>query len=269
MTEPKNSDQLEIEKERQKTIRYGIYAIVLLVMLVGAYMVFTNKDVKKLNLSVKDGTVGLEKYDTEKPLTKQAKTETSEYEANGQKIEYTTGSVSKEVIRSLTNENVVIRSNEFTGNNFISERFGFLFYCPKPDNWEIQYNEAALRDPTNSLYSFINKKDARFKVETIIGTNNYNLSLQQFVNTLSESSTFAGIKMNDVKYEDGNIAFMAYDNAALGNSYIVKIIARENLFYVFGCGYPSEMVNDVKVTTMKAMVSTFSLIDYNTARALN
>jgi hypothetical protein len=261
MTDSKNSDQLEIEKERQKTIRYGMYSIVVLVLLIGAYLVFTNKDVKKLNLNIKEGTVGLEKYDTEKPLTEQGKTETSEYKRDGETIEYTTGTVSKEVIQSLEKENVNINSNGFTGNNFISQEFNFLFYCPSPKNWNIQYNEAALTDPiNNSLYTFSNKNDARFKVETIIGTNNYNLTLEQFVNSLATSSAYAGIEMSDIQYQKGNIAFMAYDNPNMGNSYIVKIIAKDNFFYIFGCSYPIDAANDLKVKTLKQMVSTFSII---------
>lgn len=261
MSETPKSDALEIEKEKQKTIRYGIYAVVLLVLLVGAFWVFSNKDVKKLNLNIKEGTVGLEKYDTDKPLTEQVKTETSVYKKDGETIEYTTGSISQDVIKTLQKEHVTIKNNEFTGHNFISEKSGFLFYCPSPESWNVVYNEAALVDPVNNnLYTYTHRKDERFKVEVTAGTNNYNMTLQEFVGTLGLSAMYSGLEMNDVKYEGGNIAFMAYNTPDAGTSSIVKIIATGKLFYIVGCTYPAADSGSNMVSEMKQMVSSFSLI---------
>ena len=150
---PQHSEAYLIEKERQKTRRsrnkYIFFAVIIVAALFILYFIVGKGGKGGIDVDIAKGTF---KFNVDKPVVEQANTETKTYRTNdGKSIDFTTGTVSRDVISDFENENISFSPNQFVGENLVNDIAGYIISSADPGLWTVHYNPAGLNDESNIL----------------------------------------------------------------------------------------------------------------------
>lgn len=156
------SDNVLIERERQKTKRYMIsYILMGFTASIGLLLVFKNDEGKrKVNIDI---TKGQFEFSIDKPIIEQVNQTVQTTTLRGKEVDFTIGTLNPKVIEKLQEENITILPNQFTGKNLINKEAGYLLTVDNPDKWNLQYNSVGLRDPMTPI-NIITRNGGEFRI---------------------------------------------------------------------------------------------------------
>jgi hypothetical protein len=261
---PHYSESYLIEKERIKTRRtrnrYIFFGVIILAALFALYLIVGKGGKGGVDISLTGGTF---KFSVDKPVVEQAKTETKTFKTpKGKKIEYTTGTVDKQVIHSFKEEKVSFYPNRFVGENLINEPAGFIISSTYPSTWNVQYDPAGLYDPMASINTLTASDGSNLRVGRI-STQMYS-NLDEFVNTsvdfLIQSGSIA--EYPDISYaDDGKTAFLVFTNPMSNGQSYMKIVQGKDYFYTVSANYNLDITDYNTQQDMISMVANFTLLE--------
>jgi hypothetical protein len=260
------SDNLAIEKERQKTKRYLIFiGAFAVISIVGIFLVLNKAGAGGTGLIDLDLSKGKISLQLQKPILEQTSQPTAEYKTDNGKVEFTTGKIDNNIITELKNENVPISVNSFTGENYINTELGFILTILNPEAWTVTYNPEGKFNPYYSVNTIVTNDavqshfnvnvdrlppDADFRTSIL-------LQLQELVNT--------GVIMDlpAISYdEESETIFLSYYNDLTQGATYQKIILDGYDYYVATANFNSALTPPERVNDLIEMVASFTLISY-------
>lgn len=260
---PQHSEAYLIEKEKQKTRRsrnmYVFFGIIILAALLALYFMLGQGGEGGIDVSLKEGTF---KFNVDKPVVEQAKIETKTYETpDGKSIDYTTGTVNKQVLTDFTNENVSFSPNYFVGENLINENAGYIISSAYPTMWNVQYNLVGMTDPMTPIHTLMATDGSHVNVtmEAI-----YMNSLVEYVQSSIDNLLYYGyiIEYPNVSYaDDGKTAFLTFNNPATSDQSYMKVIQGMQYYYAATANYNLVLSDYQTQQELIWMVANFTLID--------
>ncbi len=260
------SDNLAIEKERQKTKRYLIFIGAFAVIAIfGIYLVLQKAGAGgtgSIDLDLSKGKISLQ---LEKPIVKQTKQPTAEYKSDEGDVEFTTGKIDGNFIKELEKDNVPISVNSFAGENYINTELGFILTILNPSEWSVSYNPDGKFNPY-------------FPVNTIITNDAVQSHLNINVDKLPPGADFrttildqlqqlvaSGIitQLPAISYnEESETIFLSYYNEETQGATYQKVVLDYNDYYVATANFNSALTPADRIDDLIEMVASFTLISY-------
>ena len=258
-----HSDAYLIELEKQKTRRsrnmYLFFGTVIIAAIVALYFMVGSGGKGGIDVSLKEGTF---KFNVDKPVVEQVKTETKAYETrDGKTIHYTTGKIDKQVLNHYNNENIAYSPRQFIGENLINEEAGYIISCTNPGTWTVEYNPAGLNDPLTPINTLKAMDGSHLNVtrESI-----QYASVQEYVNVavslllnLGTIATYPEVSYAD----DQKTAFLTFTNTATNGQSFMKIIEGKAYYYIANANYNLSITDPAVQNELIGMVANFTLIE--------
>lgn len=243
-----SSDQVEIYREKQKTIRKGItYGVIL---VVGVLVIFLGG---KFKLS-KDGI----------EISKDILKETSQASNSSKEGSFTSGYLNADAKKLIEEKKNEINPSGFTGQNYINNDFGYLFSVKNPGKWHISYNPNAANSQDGTGMNTIDAGDGIvFKVSAGQKTEGENIETvaTTFYYLLSAAAEVDPSYKPEISYDNASqTAFFGTKNMQNGKKILMKAIIKGNNYYFGYLEYPEPLANDPRVAELKEMVSTLTAI---------
>ena len=245
-----NEPQLEIYKEKQRTIRKAItYGVIL---TIGVLIIF-------LGGKLKVNKEGIE-------ISKDLLQSTSQKTNNSNNGTFTTGELNEEAREMVEKNKDKIQPSSFTGKNYINNDLGYLFSVEKPEQWNISYTPENVgnSDFVNYPVNQINAGDGiLFKVA--IANNTENENIESVAGGLYLMFTALAAEDPDlnpqITYDKPTqTAFFNGKNAQNYKRVLMKIVIANDKGYFAYVEYPDELENDSRVLELKNMVATLTPI---------
>jgi hypothetical protein len=255
---------VEIEKERQKTIRYFMFiAVFAVIALVAIYIIFGNSGAggkRSVDIDLSKGTIALS---VDQPIVEQVKQPVINYDTPQGTVQFTTGKVeAAELDKVNTNFNLqTAQPTEFTGKNFINNEVGFLLTVENPQFWQVAYNPQGITIPVvpvNTIYES-NGNHLNVNIERL----QPGMDLQGFVTQSLQSMVMLGVlsQMPEVSYDlASQTAFLEYANPQTGGQSYQKVVLKGNVAYIASANYNNMISDPKRVQDLIKMVATFTLI---------
>lgn len=241
---PETNYSVEVAKEKQKTLRWGMFIGAFFIL--GAAAIFLGKNLK---INVKEGQL-----EVSKPLIEQVNQPTKS--DTGTSTTFTTGKIDKNLaqeIKALPG----VDPNHFTGKNYINNEYNYLFSCDNPEKYNIAYRSSNYNsgDPIN----YIDAGDG-IEFKLIISDNDQNTTMEELINLLTSASAMINGMQPEVTYADGGKTafFKTYVKAYLKYA-IIKIILTPERGFIAGVYYPEKLANDPRKLDLEKMVATLTL----------
>lgn len=259
----KPSDAYLIEKERQKTIRsrnmYLFFGIIILSALFALYFMLGSGGKGGIDVNVAEGTF---KFNVDKPVVEQANTETQIYKTpEGKSIDFTTGTISQNVLNDFSEENISFSPNSFVGENLINDVAGYIVSSSNPGMWTVQYNPGGLNNPLTAINSFQASDGSHMLVTR--EKANYP-SIQEYIE--AAVSTLINYEVIEdypnVSYaDDGKTAFLTFTNLNTNGQSYMKAIHGYSYFYIATANYNLDYTDYSAQESLISMVANFTLIE--------
>ena len=262
--DPSTHPSVEIEKERQKTIRYFMFiAVFAVIALVAIYTIFSNNGAggkRSVDIDLSKGTIALS---VDQPIIEQVKQPVKNYDTPQGTVQFTTGKVeAAELAKFNTNVNLqAAQPNQFTGKNFINNEIGFLLTVENPQFWQVTYSPQGITIPVvpvNTIYES-NGNHLNINIERL----QPGMDLQGFVTQSLQSMVMLGAlsQMPEVSYDlASQTAFLEYMNPQTGGQSYQKVVLKGNVAYIASANYNIMISDPQRVKDLIKMVATFTLI---------
>ena len=252
------SDNVLIERERQKTKRYMIsYILMGFIDTIGLLLVFKNDEGKrKVNIDISKGQF---EFSIDKPIIEQVNQTVQTTTLRGKEVDFTIGTLNPKVIEKLQEENITILPNQFTGKNLINKEAGYLLTVDNPDKWNLQYNSVGLRDPMTPI-NIITGNGGEFRITRSPMQPGADFPTQ--VELTLQMLLYMGFitEIPDIKYDEKRTtAILTYNNQQTGGVSYQKIILKNNMLYAPTANYSSATSEEDK-TALINMVASFTVI---------
>ncbi len=245
-------DQLEMYREKQKTIRKAItYGVILLVAFLvikyGGEMIFNPK---KGEFIIRKDVL---------KETKQEKTGS----ANG---DFTTGELNDDAKKFIEKNKQQIKPGSFSGKNYINNELGYLFSVEHPDKWNINYakENAGIKEFVDNPVNSIDAGDG-ILLKICIGNNSEAETIESIAGAFFQ--LFAELAKNDpsirpeISYDQPTqTAFFNGVNVQNYKRVLMKIVLKNGKAYFAYVEYPKELAEDERVKELKNMVATLTVI---------
>ncbi|MFY7840406.1 MAG: hypothetical protein ACOVP7_09020 [Lacibacter sp.] len=248
-TSPQNP-QLEIYREKQKTIRKAItYAVILIISVLVLF----------LGGRFKFGKDGIEISKDILQTTDQNKTTSN----NG---DFTTGELNDDAKKFIEKNKQQINPGSFSGKNYINNELGYLFSVEHPEKWNITYQKenAGVQDFVDRPVNRIEAGDGiQMKISIVNNTD------EETFDSIAGAfyMLFAELAKNDpsvkpeISYDKPTQT--AFFNGVHVQNYkrvLMKIILKNGKAYFGYIEYPKELEDDERVKELKHMVATLTVI---------
>ncbi len=245
-----NQYQLELFREKQKTIRKAItYSVIL---IIGVLIIFLGG---RLKFS-KDGI----------EISKDILQTTGQPKTNSNNGDFTTGELNDDARKFIEQNKQQIKPGSFSGKNYINDELGYLFSVTHPEKWAINYNRenAGAQDFVENPVNRIDAGDGIiFKVS--IGNNTDAETIESLAGAFY--MIFAELAKNDpsvkpeITYDKPTqTAFFNGVNVQNYKRVLMKIILKNGKAYFAYVEYPKELEEDDRVIELKNMVATLTVI---------
>ncbi|MEK6571827.1 MAG: hypothetical protein AABZ61_10690 [Bacteroidota bacterium] len=258
--EPRESEAVAIEKERQRTKRYLVFvATFALLAVIGIFVVFRGSESggkRTVDIDLKGGKISLS---VDKPIVEQVNLSKSSYNSPQGKVEFTTGEVDPSVVKQIS-ENEQVTPTAFVGKNFINQQARFLLTVDNPSHWQVTYNPEGLTNPLKPVNTIYTQDGSHLNVnlETTRGMN-----LEEYVTASLGALIAYGVltEMPDVSYdEESGTAFLYYVNNITGGRSYQKLVLKGNTVYVATANYNEALSDPDRIKELIDMVATFSVV---------
>lgn len=255
---------VEIEKERQKTIRYFMFiAVFAVISLVAIYTIFNNDGTggkRSVDIDLSKGTIALS---VDQPIVEQVKQPVKNYDTPQGTVQFTTGKVeAAELAKFNNNFNLqAAQPTQFTGKNFINNEVGFLLTVENPQFWQVAYNPQGITIPVMPVNTIYESNGTHLNVN--IERLQPGVDLQGFVTQSLQTMMNLGVlsQMPDVSYDMASqTAFLEYANPQTGGQTYQKVVLKGNVAYIASANYNSMISNPQRIQDLIKMVATFTLI---------
>ncbi len=260
-SEKKASDEVLIERERQKTKRLFIYfGFMALISIFAIFYIFKDDNGKRtFDLNLKEGKLSLS---VDKPIVQQVDQKTAEYKTTDKEIKFTYGSINSSVIDELSKKtSVQISPYSFTGENYINKDIGYLFTVTNPANWRLTYHPGGLNNlnPINILIDI----NGTGEFNVVAENASYGMNIEEYtqanLQTLNSMGFFQSFP--DISYgNDGITSFLIYNNTLDGLRTYQKLTKSDNRFFVATAKYDPLYTNPQIINELEQMVTSFTLI---------
>lgn len=244
------NSQLEIYREKQKTIRKAItYAVIL---IIGVLVLF-------LGGRFKFGKDGIEISKDILQTTDQKKTTSN----NG---DFTTGELNDDAKKFIEKNKQQINPGSFSGKNYINNEMGYLFSVEHPEKWNISYakENAGVQDIVQHPVNSIDAGDG-ILLKISIGNNTDAETIESLAGAFY--MVFAELAKNDpsikpeISYDKPTqTAFFNGVNVQNYKRVLMKIVLKNGKAYFAYVEYPKELEEDERVKELKHMVATLTVI---------
>ena len=259
---PQYSEAYLIEKEKIKTRRtrnrYIFFGAIILAAMFALYFIVGKGGKGGFDVDITKGTFS---FKVDKPVVEQAKTKTEKFELpNGNTIDYTTGTIDKQILDDFSNENILFSPYHFVGDNLVNAEAGYIITSIYPKKWHVQYNPNGLTDPSFPVNILTATDGSQLGVFMVPIMYDYiGGFIEQFVNNL-----FANGTITDYPYvsyaDDGGTAFLTFtDYSNNGQSYM-KVVEGYSYYYVVNADYNLDLTNYDLQDELIWMVANFTLI---------
>ena len=261
---PQYSEAYLIEKEKIKTRRtrnrYVFFGVIILASLFALYFIIGKGGKGGIDVSLTEGTF---KFTVDKPVVEQAKTETKTYKSpDGKLINYTTGTINKQVLNDFTAENVSFSPKYFVGENLINESAGYIISSAYPEMWHVQYNPAGLNDPLTPINT-LTAADGISHLNAgreIIVFNNIQDYIESAIGILFEYGFITDYPYVDYA-DDGKTAFLTFTNPLNNGQSYMKVIKGNSYFYTVTANYNLDITEYNTQQELIWMVANFTLVE--------
>ncbi len=253
------SDFVIIEREKQKTRRQMMFYLLLgSIALIGLFLVFRNDEGKrKVNIDISKGKF---EFSIDKPIVEQVNQTTQSATLRGEEVDFTTGSISSEVIDQLQQDNASISPNQFAGKNLINKEGGYVLTVDNPQKWNVQYNPAGLNDPMTPI-NIITGQGGELRITRSPLQAGYDFDTQ--VEYSMQMLLYMGFitQIPDIKYDDTRTtAFLTYNNQQTGGISYQKLILKNGMVYAPTANYNGMSTSEEDKTALINMVASFTPI---------
>lgn len=239
------------------------YILMGSIALIGLLLVFKDDEGKrKVDIDISKGKF---EFSIDKPIVEQVNQSTQSTTMRGEQIDFTTGSISPEVIEKLQKEDIQISPDQFTGKNLINKTAGYILTVNNPQKWNVQYNPIGLSNsyvPINIISG--NGGDLRTTRSIMLPGADFQsqveMTLQMFLNM--------GIitQMPDIKYDDERTtAFLTFTNQQTGGISYMKLMQKDGMVYGATANYNSMLTSQEDVNELINMVASFTVIGPETS----
>jgi hypothetical protein len=268
MSESKNqvSDQVAIEKEKQKTKRYLIFiGAFVLVAVFGIYLVLNKAGAGGTGSIDLDFSAGKISLQLEKPIIKQTKQPTAEYKTNEGDVEFTTGKFDGNIIRELEKDNIPISVNSFSGENYINTELGYILTILNPDAWSVTYNPEGKLNPFYPVNTIITddavQSHLNVNIDNLAPGEDFQTSIMIQLQELVDSGIIT--QLPAISYdENSETIFLSYYNESTQGATYQKIVRDGNQYYVATANFNDALTPPARVNDLIEMVASFTLISY-------
>ncbi len=243
------NQELEIYKEKQKTIRKAITYTVILI--IGVLVLF-------LGGRFKFGKDGIEISKDILQTTEQKKNSSN----NG---DFTTGELNDDAKKFIDKNKQQISPASFSGNNYINNELGYLFSVEHPEKWNISYTKenAGAQDFVDNPVNRIEAGDG-ILLKVSIGSNNEAETIESIAGAFF--MVFAELAKSDpsikpeITYDKPTqTAFFNGVNVQNYKRVLMKIVLKNGKAYFSYTEYPKELEEDERVKDLKNMVATLTV----------
>jgi len=253
------SDFLKIERERQKTKRQMMmYLLMGTISIAGLFLVFKGTEGKgeaEIDLSK-----GKFHFKVDRPIVEQVNQETKTTTLRGEEIDFTTGTISPDVIEDLQKENIQISPNQFTGKNLINKEAGYVLTVENPEQWSVQYNPAGLNDPMTPINIISGQGgDLRITRSPLQQGIDFTTQVEYAMSMLLYMGLITEIP--HIEYDDSRTtAFLTYNNQQTGGISYQKLILKNGMVYAPTANYSNTMTSQQDRDALINMVASFTVI---------
>ncbi|MEX0967369.1 MAG: hypothetical protein WD077_09030 [Bacteroidia bacterium] len=269
MSDPKPSERLEIEKERQKTIRslamYGVLAVLIVFVVYVVFLRNPTGENRKVDVDLATGKFSVS---VEQPIVDQVNVKEASYKGTQEdkSVEFTTGEVNEDVITELEQRSEKkISPENFTGQNLINKEGGYLLTVPSPEHWSVNYNAQGYNNPLVAVHTISRPQGEHVAVNLEDPGSEY--SLEEYVASALEMISMAGMlsEWPEISYDhEGRTAFLSYRNPQTGGVTYQKVVKRGTKFFIVTANYNLSITPQNVQNELIKMVSTFTLIENKT-----
>ena len=260
---PQYSEAYLIEKEKIKTRRtrnrYVFFGAIILAAMFALYFIIGKGGKGGFDVDITKGTFS---FKVDKPVVEQAKTKTEKFELpDGKTIDYTTGTIDKQILDDFGNEDILFSPYYFVGENLVNESAGYILSSTYPNLWNVQYNPAGLNDPQVSIHSLTAPDGSNLNVGRI--TLIYN-NLNDFIDASLNYMLAVGaiVDYPYVSYADNmRTAFLTFTNPVNNGQSYMKVVHGNTHFYTVTANYNLDITNYDLQDEMIWIVANFTLIE--------
>lgn len=258
-----HSDAYLIEKERQKTRRsrnrYIFFVILAVAALLTLYFIVGKGGKGGFEMNLTEGTF---KFNVDKPVTEQMKTATKSFQTSGGKqIDYTTGTVSADIIDQFEVNDITFSPYMFSGENLVNSEAGYLISSSAPDLWTVQYNPAGLYDPLTPVHTLMASDGSNLNITMeAVSFPNIEDYIQESINNLIAYGFITEYPY--VSYaDDGRTAFLTFTNYTSNGQSYMKVIKGNSYYYIATANYNLSYSDQYVTDELIWMVANFTLIE--------
>jgi hypothetical protein len=254
------SDSVLIERERQKTRRQMMfYTLLGAIACLGLVLVFSNDDGKrKVDIDLSSGKFT---FSIDKPIVEQVNQQKETASLNGKEIDFTTGSISTQVINEIQKADKNISPTAFAGKNLINQQAGFLLTVEHPEEWNVSYNPEGLNNPLVPINTIANAY-GNLNVTRSVADNNY--SFETLVEMTMQLLLNYGYitEIPNIVYDDSRTtAFLTYTNQQTGGISYQKMTLKKGYVYGATANYNANLTPAQKKNDLINMVASLTVID--------
>ena len=266
MSEDKNrvSDNVAIERERQKTKRYLIFILAFFaIAIVGIVMVLNKTGDGGIGGVEVDLLKGKFSVKLEKPIVQQTKQPTSDYKTDKGDVQFTTGKIDSKIIQELENENVPISVNSFAGENYINTEIGFIFTVLTPEAWTVSYDPAGKFNPLVPVNILMTNDEIGSHLNITLEILQPGADLESTVMGQLQQMVEAGVirELPAMSYDEvSETIFLSYFNEDTQGATYQKVILDESVMYVATANYNIQLTASDRIDDLIEMVASFTLI---------
>ena len=259
----KFSENYLIEKEKQKTARarnmYMFFGIIIIASLVALFNMVGDGGKGGIDVDMTQGTF---KFTVDKPVVEQVHTERKTYNTpEGRSIDFTTGTISQNVLTDFDNQSNSFSPGRFVGENLINQEAGYVVSSTNPSRWNIQYNPAGLSDPLTPINTFSISDGSHMNINR---EYSYVSSIQDYVTASIGTLISLGVIVDypNVSYADNNMtAFLTFTNLATNGQSFMKVVKRDSYFYIATANYNLAITSYDVQEELIGMVADFTLFE--------
>ena len=262
-TDSQYSESYLIEKEKIKSRRtrnrYVFFGVIIVAAMVALYFIVGKGGKGGFNVDLTKGTFS---FNVDKPIAEQAKTETKSFQtASGKTIDYTTGTINKEVLDDFDMEDISFSPYFFVGDNLVNLEAGYILSSTYPDLWDVQYNPAGLYDPLASINTLTAPDGSNLNVGRIeLIYDNVADFVESSVNYMIEAGTLTEYPY--ISYaDDGKTAFLTFTNYLNNGQSYMKVVEGNQYFYTVTANYNLDLTDYDLQDELIWMVANFTLIE--------
>jgi len=257
------SEAYLIEKEKQKTTRlrnrYIFFAIIIVVAIVALYFIVGKGGKGGIDVDLAKGKFA---FSVDKPVVEQAQTETKSFKTpEGKTIDYTTGTIGRNVLNDFGSNNIAFTPNAFVGDNLINDVAGYIISSSNPGMWNVQYNPRGLSDPLTPINTLMASDGSHMNVtrDPIVFDN-----IKDYVDASINALISYGIvtAYPNVSYaNDHRTAFLTFTNLSTNGQSYMKVIKGQSYYYIANANYNLDYTEYSIQEELIWMVANFTLIE--------